>query len=156
MSGSSVPAVVSYLWDLAEANKPAGAEVIYGEPVDSPTGLFLALPWSGDPDTSAISLTDKSADVGDRQRRESYDIHAEISNWGGDIDEPDARAYASAILASVYAFHEALYAAIAGDRKLGGLVDKATVTAGEYTPSSSEGAVGTLRFLIHVEAWRTA
>lgn len=120
-------------------------QVIYGPPLNTEND-FVAFGYTGDASEPAVAFDFDVADAALGRDGEVYDVACVLSSWRGDATFADVDVEAFALLRTVRA-------AIAADRKLGGAIAQATVTSGEVVEEVDNGAVTTIRFLVHCKAW---
>lgn len=129
---------------VATAVEPV--QVLYGPPLQTEND-FVAIAYTGTAGEAAVTFDFEVADAALGRDGEAYDVQCVLSCWLGDGTFADVDVDAFAQLRKIRA-------AIAADRKLGGAVALARVTSGALIHDlEGEGAVASIPFTVHVEAW---
>lgn len=131
MSGSSIPAVLDYLVQLFTAANVSGLQVVDG-PVYDVTRDFLAVGWDKSGMQGAVTGTVTPATQNLRVNREQYEVTCLLSLWVGTKN-------LSTLRSQIFTTFDALDAALAADRKLGGLVFSAVVSTFVMDVAVEEG-----------------
>jgi hypothetical protein len=144
MAASTVPAALAALVVLARAALPDW-QVTDGPPLQDEADL-CAIGY--DPDQGAVTVQQTPASYSATTQAESYDVNCTLQSWTGDPDVSGARARA-------YVGLDAVAAALTADVSLSGAVSQALLAGSSLDQDvTTNGAVATLRFTIHIEAWR--
>lgn len=145
--GSTIPAVIDELVRLTAAALP-GVQVVDGQPVVQVEADFISIAYGEDGEPAAESTRTRNQMTATPDQ-ESYDVWCIASAWDGDVDMQATRARA-------YGLVDAIAAAIAADITLGGLVMSARLASESlYLDQTTKGAVATVRFFVHVDAFTT-
>lgn len=144
---STVPAVISALV-TSVTNALPDVQVIDGEPLNNLKPDFVAIGW--DDQSPAIVMDRMIPGLPKRRgREESYEIACHAVSWRGGANA------AQTVLARCFEMYNDIQAALLADHTLGGAATQAEVSAAAYTPAQTDkGPIGSLRFSIHVDAWR--
>jgi len=150
MIASTVPGVAAALV-TAIGNALPGVQVINGQPLNNAEPDFVAVGW--DEQNPAIIL-DPYIGANAVQRRagreESFDIACHAVSWRGGAED------AQVVLERCFELFNAVQAALLADHTLGGAARQAEVSSAAFTPAqTNKGPIGSLRFTVHVDAWRT-
>jgi hypothetical protein len=144
---STIPAVLSKLTQVftaVEASVTPNFTVIDGPAWDPPDN-FLAVGWDRS-DQPAVIATNASADYGNAEGQEQYDVSCLLSFFY------DA-AEVTTVRGQMFAAFQQLRAAVAADTRLGETVLSAWISRYELTPILLEtGSVMDLRFSVAVNA----
>lgn len=144
MPGSTVPAVIDALVALASQALP-GWQVTDGQPLQEEADV-CAIAY--DPEERGVVATQAPGGLSVASQAESYDVNSLLSSWAGDVDVRGARVRA-------YAALDALAAALAADLTLGGAASRALLVRSSLEQdATASGSVATVRFTVHIEAWR--
>ena len=145
-SVSTVPAALDALLQALSLALPKGVQLVDGQPIRTDPDV-ICIGFNGEPETEMISITRRRADRGGRSDSETYDIGCIASSWRGDTDPKIVRDRAFELVALVEA-------ELARDRTVGRTVARAYVTVSGVAPvQTSKGAMCTVRFTIHVDAF---
>jgi hypothetical protein len=147
MSTSPIPAALDAIVAAVKGACPA-AEVCDGSPVNTDADLVV-VGYSSTPTTEAVTFTVTDADTGRAQPLEVFDVTCEASSWRGGTN-------LSAVRVNAFAMVDAITAAIDVDPTLGRAIrGRATVSSGHLVQDpTTKGAVATVQFYVHVEAFR--
>lgn len=156
-SGSSIPAVLQALIDLASRALP-DVQVTDGAPVGDVAEDIVAIGTTGREGEVAVQASRAEGVLAVAPAAESFDVSCVASSWRG------AESDFAPVRAALFAMLDALATEIARDVTLGGAASHARMTVASYfqdqtvvtddegTPSGA-GAVATAIFTVHVEAF---
>jgi len=145
MTVSTVPGVLDALVALWGQALP-GVQVADGEPVNVADDV-LVVGFTGVPDEPAVTSTRTREQMAAQPDRESYDITCLASSWSGTTEFKPVRVRAYELLS-------AAAGALAADPSLGGLVLQTRLSTEDVIQSQTDkGAVVTVRFTVHVDAF---
>lgn len=156
---STIPACLKALTAAAErAIPPAQREgrtvplaVVLGQPDRGQTGSddIVCIAFTGEPGEAAVTSNREQEQGHTAPDRESYDVQCLSSSWRGQDD-----ATAQEVLDRAYEMVNALAAELAADATLGGAVGRTWISTDALAQAQTErGAVATVRFTVHVEAF---
>lgn len=145
MPVSTVPAAIDALVAAIAAALP-GVQVVDGQPIATEDDV-IAVAFTGLPGEAGVEMRRAQADLSYGSDQESYDIVCLASAWTGGTDPKKVRDRA-------YELIEAVAAEVARDRTLGGTVAQAGLSTDSFAQEqTTKGAVATVRFVVHVEAF---
>lgn len=149
MSTSTVPAVLDALVALARAVlTPERVQVLDGGPHRDTEPDVVAIGFTGDPGEACVTDTRTREQLASAPDREQYEVTSLASAWKG--HETDAKA----VRDRAYEIVNLLAAELERDQRLGGLVNRARLSTGEFAQEqTTKGAVATVRFVITVDAF---
>lgn len=131
---------------IATAAVPSTVQVIYGEPLNTEDD-FVAIGYGGGEGHPAVTFQLDVADEALGRAAEVYDVEGLISSWRGEKDF-------SLVDVEAFSLLKMLRAAVAADRKLGGVVALARFTSGSLVHEiEGDGSVASIPFTISVQAW---
>jgi hypothetical protein len=108
----------------------------------------VCIGFTGTPGVAAVEDTRSREGLATKPDREQYDVTCLASSWRG--EERDAKVVRDA----AYALVDAIAEDLAKDQRLGGLVLRANLTTSMFAQEqTSKGAVATLRFIVHIDAF---
>lgn len=144
MSGTPIPDVLDHLVDLWTGLNLAGLQVVDGAPYDV-TGDFLAVGWDRS-DQPSVTWASQHFAAGGQRGRQTLEVSNLLSLSLGDQD-------LRAVRRQIFTTFDSLDAAVAADRKLGGLALEAWATAGDMTADVEEtGDSVEFRFTVQINA----
>ncbi|GGV34200.1 hypothetical protein GCM10010182_67600 [Actinomadura cremea] len=142
---STVPAVLDALVARWTEALPE-VQVADGQPVVTENDL-IAVGLHDVPGEPAVNSTRTIEQLAAQPDRESYDVSCIASSFTGAVEFKPIRD-------RVYELVNAAAGALAADQTLGGLVMVARLTSDDLIQEQTEqGAVATVRFTVHVEAF---
>lgn len=142
---STAPAVLDKLVEVAKTALP-DVQVLDGVVVDTADDL-LVIGFAAFEGEASVTSTQTPEGLAAQPDREAYDVTCLASSWSGVKDAKTVRDRAYAI---VNGFAEA----VAADRRLGGLVMSARVSAQELIQAlTDKGVVADVSFTVHIDAF---
>lgn len=146
MKRSTVPGVCDRLTELWTG---VVDDLDVGENIQlAPSQNVLLIAWEDDDELPSINGTRGRASFAAGDDTEVYDVLCLLSCWTGDVDIKGTRQTLIDAL-------DVLDDVLAADHTLGGLVAGARVTDFAFAqPITDAGSTATLRFTVHIEAWR--
>jgi len=143
---STVPAVLDAIVAAVRAALP-GVEVWDGQPVKQTEDDVICIAFTGEPDEAAVNSTISLEQMARDPARESYNITCLTSSWKGEADPKAVRDRA-------YELVDGVATALATDQTLAGLVMRAMLSTQAFAQAQTDrGAVATVQFVIHVDAY---
>jgi hypothetical protein len=145
---STVPAVLTALFTMAQNAADTDVQVILGEPlVQFLPPKYLCLGWHAQ--HPGVITTQSREDLAGDEDFEVFDVYGQATSWRGDAAElPDA-------IPEAFAIADPFELAIRNDPTLGDLVQSAEWLGGDVElPQTTKGPVAAVLFAIHIEAWR--
>ena len=144
---STVPAVLDAIVATVRAALP-GVEVWDGQPVKQTADDVICIAFTGEPDEAAVNSTISLEQMARDPARESYNITCLASSWQGEQEN------AKTVRDRAYDLVDGVAAALAADQALAGLVMRAMVATQAFAQAQTDrGAVATVQFVIHVDAY---
>lgn len=146
---STVPAVLDAMVARFAAAFP-DVQVLDGGPVRDTVleGDLICVGFTSVLGEPAVEDTRTREQMSSDPDRESYDVTSICSSWQGEQKDPKL------VRDRAYEILDAIAAELANDQTLGGLCMRARLTTHLFAPEQTmKGAVATIRFEIHVDAY---
>ncbi|GLY81840.1 hypothetical protein [Actinoallomurus iriomotensis] len=148
-AASLLPDTLDALVAASRLVLPESVQLLDGPPPTSTTPPdVVMLGFNGEQGTEAVTVSRRRADRGGRSDREAYDISCLSSSWRGDNNQKMVRDLA-------FSFIDLIAGELARDRTLGlDLVSNSYLSIAGVAPvMDSKGAMCTVHFVIHVDAY---
>lgn len=146
---STIPGVLSELVEVFTAAAPAGFQIGEGGLLDqAPDFLIVGF---DDGEQEAVTGSREGADYAMADNAEVYDVENVLSTWSGDTDVP-------AVRSRLFGYLDTFDSALSAHRMTTPGVARAYITGfalQQPIAGDGEGTTTTLRFTIHIDAWRT-
>ncbi|MEU8279561.1 hypothetical protein ACFYOK_29405 [Microbispora bryophytorum] len=147
MSVSTVPAVLDAVLAAVRRALP-DVEVWDGQPVKGTEDDVIMIGFTGDPEEAAVTSTITREQMARDPDREAYNITCLASSWQGQQED------AKAVRDRAYELVDGVAGALATDQTLAELVMRAMLSTAAFAQAQTDrGAVATVQFVIHVDAY---
>ncbi|MBX6382164.1 MAG: hypothetical protein IRZ07_04190 [Microbispora sp.] len=124
--------------------------MVDGQPLDTDPDI-VCIGFTGEPGEAAVEATRSRQQGATDPDRESYDITCLASSWQGHQSDPKT------VRDRAYELVDRVAGELAADQTLGGVVMTARVSTEAFAQEqTSRGAVATVRFVVHIEAFTRA
>jgi hypothetical protein len=144
---STVPAVLDAIVAAVRQALP-GVEVVDGQPVKQTEDDVICVGFTGQPGEAAVENTLTREQMATDPDRESYNITCVASSWAGEQPDPVV------VRNRAYELVDGVVGALASDTALREIVMRAMLSTQAFAQEqTTAGAVATVQFVIHVDAY---